>query len=80
MLIVELGKSGENATADTPAKGGYGGYAGIHVPQNASLNLSGGGIITALSGDAGDGGDGYGHPYGGGGRWWSWSWNWWKWW
>lgn len=63
------GKAGENATENTPARGGYGGYAGIHVPENAILNLSGDGKVIALSGDAGNGGDGYGHPYGGGRRW-----------
>ncbi len=53
------------------AHGGPGGYAGIRVPsidgEDATLNLYGSGTLIAYGGNAGNGGDGYGHPFGG--RW-----------
>ena len=38
-----------------PADGGPGGYAGIHVPPTATLNVYGEGTLIAYGGDAGDG-------------------------
>lgn len=52
-----------NSTFGQDAKkniAGKGGYAGIHVPPGATLNLSGNGTITCYGGDAGDGGTMYG--------------------
>lgn len=43
---------------------GKGGYAGIHVPTGATLNLSGNGTITCYGGDAGNGGTMYGNKTG----------------
>lgn len=43
---------------------GKGGYAGIHVPSGATLNLSGNGTITCYGGNAGDGGTMYGNKTG----------------
>lgn len=37
------------------AKGGPGGYAGIHVPETAILNIFGDGTLIAYGGDAGSG-------------------------
>ena len=48
------GKDGQAGTA-TGAKGGPGGFAGIHVPPDATLNLRGDGVVIAYGGDAGDG-------------------------
>jgi len=48
---------GESASGATPGKGGY---AGIHVPEGASLNLKGAGIIKAIGGNAGNGALNYG--------------------
>jgi hypothetical protein len=66
-------------TADD-TKGGAGGYAGIHVPEGATLNLTGEGTIYAYGGNAGAGGTGGNNSLdwgaAGGGR--SRSWNWWK--
>lgn len=50
---------GEDANGAIPGKGGY---AGIHVPTGATLNLSGSGVIVAIGGDAGDGSKSYGNP------------------
>ena len=44
---------GEDAVGNIAGKGGY---AGIHVPENAILNLKGNGIINAIGGNAGKGG------------------------
>ena len=44
---------GEDADVNTPGKGGY---AGIHVPEGAVLNLKGTGTITAIGGNSGNGG------------------------
>lgn len=44
---------GEDANGSVAGKGGY---AGIRVPANGTLNLSGKGTITCYGGDAGDGG------------------------
>jgi hypothetical protein len=44
-----LGEDGEN---NVPGKGGY---AGIHVPEGATLNIKGDGTVYAYGGDAGDG-------------------------
>jgi hypothetical protein len=73
------GAKGENASG-YGAQGGPGGYAGIHVPENATLNLYGSGIIKAIGGDAGaGGGDTNSGNTGGGGRRRRWCWYWWKW-
>lgn len=60
-----FGQDADGATA------GKGGYAGIHVPPSATLNLSGNGMITCYGGDAGDGPRAYGqggvYTAGGGG-------------
>ena len=65
------GAKGEEANG-FGAKGGPGGYAGIHVPEGAVLNLYGEGEIIATGGNAGDGaGAVTGNT---GGRWWRWSW------
>ena len=44
---------GEDAIGNVPGKGGY---AGIHVPEGATLNLYGQGTIKAYGGKAGNGG------------------------
>ena len=41
---------------DPPQKNPSGGYAGIHVPETATLNLYGTGTLYAIGGSAGDGG------------------------
>ena len=74
-----FGESGETASG-FGAKGGPGGYAGIHVSKNSTLNLYGNGIITAKGGDAGRGATAASGNTGGGGGRRSWCWNWWKWW
>ena len=43
---------GEDANGNTPGKGGY---AGIHVPKGATLNLFGKGILYSNGGNAGNG-------------------------
>lgn len=43
---------GEDANGNTPGKGGY---AGIHVPEGATLNLYGKGILYSNGGNAGNG-------------------------
>ena len=59
-------------TSTSAAEGGKGGWAGIRVPKTqageAELNLYGKGTLITYGGDAGNGGNGYGHPYGGGRR------------
>ena len=47
---------GEDAANDNSRAIGKGGYAGIHVPENATLNLFGDGVIKAYGGSASDGG------------------------
>jgi type II secretory pathway pseudopilin PulG len=64
---------GENGESVDPnnikaTQGGEGAYAGIRVPETATLNLYGTGTLISYGGNAGNGGNGYGHPYGGGGR------------
>lgn len=44
---------GKNADGNNP---GAGGYAGIHVPESATLNLYGSGTLIARGGNAGNGG------------------------
>ena len=44
---------GEDASGNVAGKGGY---AGIHVPEGATLNLYGTGTLTAIGGNAGNGG------------------------
>lgn len=51
-LTVDSGY-GEDANGNVPGKGGY---AGIHVPEGATLNLYGKGTIEAFGGIAGTGG------------------------
>ena len=51
-LTVDSGY-GEDANGNVPGKGGY---AGIHVPEGATLNLYGKGTIEAFGGNAGNGG------------------------
>ena len=56
----------------SPANGVTGGRAAIHVPESATLNVTGDAALYAYGGDAGDGGDGENAPeaaqtYGGGG-------------
>jgi hypothetical protein len=51
-------------TAGTP---GYGGYAGIHVPEGATLNLYGEGTVIATGGNASAGKDSISGDYGGSG-------------
>jgi len=85
-----FGQEGE-ATGSLGAKGGPGGYAGIHVPwidnndnnmrdinEYATLNITGAGKIIAYGGNAGNGGGAVGSNTGGGRRWRSWCWNRWK--
>ncbi len=55
---------GEDANGNVPGKGGY---AGIHVPEGATLNLHGKGTIDAFGGNAGNGFIGDGYQAGGGG-------------
>ena len=74
-----FGKTGETAIG-LGAAGGPGGYAGIHVPESAMLNLYGKGNIIAFGGNAGDGGGAVSNNTGGGGGRRGWSWNRWKWW
>ena len=70
------GETGENANG-LGAKGGPGGYAGIRVPEGATLNIYGSGTLIAVGGNAGNGG-GAVTANTGGGRWrWSWCRNWW---
>ena len=76
------GEEGETSSG-LGAKGGPGGFAGIHVPETATLNLYGTGVLTAVGGNAGNGGSALSDNAGGGGRRWCWCWNrrkWWKWW
>lgn len=61
------GEEGETANA-LGAEGGPGGYAGIHVPDGATLNLYGDGTLIAYGGDAGDGGGAVSGNTGGGRR------------
>ena len=49
------------------ASGGPGGYAGINVPKDATLNVYGAGTLIAYGGDAGDGGGAVSANTGGGG-------------
>jgi hypothetical protein len=90
-LTVDSGYSTQGATGNMGQmkqnQGGRGGYAGIHVPEGATLNLYGEGTVIAFGGDASAGGAGtsstLGQYYTGNRRrWWrrSRSWNWWKWW
>lgn len=60
------GKDPERANG-APGKPGLGGYAGIHVPKSAILNLYGDGTITVRGGDAGDGSDAMAGDIGGSG-------------
>lgn len=70
---------GEGETASGfGAKGGLGGYAGIHVPEGSTLNLYGDGTIISKGGDAGRGATAASGNTGGGRRWWRWGRNWWK--
>ena len=64
-LTVDSGY-GEDANGNVPGKGGY---AGIHVPEGATLNLYGKGTIEAFGGKAGNGANAYGNasPTAGGG-------------
>ena len=61
-----LGIEGET-TGKLGAKGGEGGYAGIHVPEGANLNIYGKGTIIAYGGNAGTGGGAVGDNTGGAG-------------
>ena len=72
-----FGEDGEEGN-ENGAKGGPGGYAGIHVPEGATLNLHGIGTVVAYGGNAGNGVDSS-DVYGGGGGGRSWCWNRWKW-
>ena len=47
--VAEMGDENDYKTSNK------GGYAGIHVPEDATLNLYGEGTLTAIGGDAGDG-------------------------
>ena len=54
----EQGQAGGQKDEDNhiiAAKGGPGGYAGIHVPETAILNIFGDGTLIAYGGDAGAG-------------------------
>ena len=54
----EQGQAGGQKDEDNKviaAKGGPGGFAGIHVPESAVLNVFGDGTLIAYGGDAGDG-------------------------
>lgn len=73
-----FGESGQTAT-ELGATGGPGGFAGIHVPKTAKLNLYGTGKITAIGGNAGNGGGAISGNTGGGRRWRCWCRNRWKW-
>ena len=69
------GASGEVAEG-FGAKGGPGGYAGIEVPETATLNLYGNGQITCIGGDAGNGAGAVSRNTGG--RRWRRSWSWYR--
>ena len=70
-MIVGYGEKG--AGGDTAnGEGGPGGYAGIHVPFGANLNLNGKGTIISFGGSASDGAKAIGY-YGGRWRWRGWS-------
>lgn len=60
------GKDPERANGE-PGEPGEGGYAGIHVPESATLRLYGDGTITARGGDAGNGSDAMAGDIGGSG-------------
>ena len=63
-----FGESGEvSGELGKRAEGGPGGYAGIHVPENAEFNLYGNGTIIAVGGNAGNGGECVSGNVGGGG-------------
>ncbi len=71
-MIVDSGYGKEGETNNgSGAQGGPGGYAGIHVPYGATLNLYGDGTLIAYGGNAGDGGSAVSGDAGGGGRRWS---------
>jgi hypothetical protein len=93
-LTVDSGYSTQGATGNMGQmkqnQGGQGGYAGIHVPEGATLNLYGNGTVIAFGGDASAGGAGTSDTtvlsQRGNRRrrrWRSWCrnrWKWWKWW
>jgi len=49
------------------AEGGHGAFAGIRVPETATLNLYGSGKLVAIGGNASDGGSAVSNDAGGGG-------------
>ena len=67
-IIVNSGYGVDGVVASSlGANGGVGGYAGIHVPKDATLNVYGDGTLIAYGGDAGDGGGAISGNTGGGG-------------
>lgn len=78
-LTVDSGYSSQGATGNMGMmkqnEGGKGGYAGIHVPKGATLNLNGAGTVVAFGGNASAGGAGTSDTLtmsvagNGGGRW-----------
>ncbi|MCI8336213.1 MAG: hypothetical protein HFI72_03505 [Peptococcaceae bacterium] len=57
-LTVTGGKAGNGSDAQASYSGGAPGYAGISVPNTATLVLGGAGTVVAQGGDAGRGGNG----------------------
>lgn len=76
-MTVDSGYGAEGVTGNAlGALGGAGGYAGIHLPENATLNLYGNGKLITYGGNAGNGGGSTNGNRGGGGGRRRWSWNW----
>ena len=67
-MNVDSGYGAEGTTGNAlGAEGGKGGYAGIHLPEGATLNLYGKGKLIAYGGNAGTGGGSTSGNRGGGG-------------
>ena len=67
-MNVDSGYGAEGTTGNAlGAEGGKGGYAGIHLPDGATLNLYGKGKLIAYGGNAGTGGGSTSGNRGGGG-------------
>ena len=77
-MTVDSGFGVEGVTGNAlGALGGAGGYAGIHLPENATLKLYGNGKLVTYGGNAGNGGGSTSGNRGGGGGRRSWCWDWW---
>lgn len=82
LLIAGFGSEAGTGLTEEELKGGVGGYAGIHVPEEAKINIRGKGVLISIGGNASAGADSavtnLDKGAGGGGR--RWCWNRWKWW